>query len=189
MPLPGSTTFTEAAVQRAMNEWSAKWGAPPGYYSVQRRVRKPGPGLQVWTVRVRLFGGRIRHEEEVLFKRLDDAIDGPITYAGPLSTIELPTVPSRPRAPRPKVFQSEEEKADYISKQQECKLRHQEASEGAALMHRTRWTQSEDRTLQEDLSKGIPLDITARKLGRTYYASSQRRVVLGVAPRRKVTAE
>jgi hypothetical protein len=164
--------FTSAAVQRAMNTQAEKWGAPPGYYSVQERVRKLSFEEQVWDVKIRLFGGRIAHHESVVFIRDNYEPDGPITYASVASRYEGPGAARLAGRSRPT---SEDRK----EQNRQIKNALQEPSLVDALMRGTPWTHSEDDLLRLDAAKGIPLSVTARKLGRTYFAVGQRRVVIG----------
>jgi hypothetical protein len=77
----GTTSFTRAAVQRAMDERAARWGAPEGYYTVEDRSRiMRQHHRQVWLVRVRLFGGSIHHVEEVVFGKFGGKSNGHVEY-------------------------------------------------------------------------------------------------------------
>lgn len=76
----GVKSFTKQAVQRAMDEKAAKWGAPAGYYTVEDRAGVINRVVQVWRVRVRLYGGSIHHIEDILFNKRDRKSDGVIQY-------------------------------------------------------------------------------------------------------------
>lgn len=179
MPTPGTRMFTAAAVQRAMDEHSARWGAPPGYYTVVARVRRMTGGTQVWQVKVRLFGGRTSHVEDVLFGHEHGDPRMPVRFlrlhTGPAAYTtaqadHLTPAPEAAPAPRPP--------ADPA-----IKRRLQQDTEKGAVMKFTAWTQSEDRVLAEDFANGLSLSSTAHKLGRTYFGVSRRRTVLGIGRR------
>ncbi|ALY09539.1 hypothetical protein SALGADO_12 [Arthrobacter phage Salgado] len=80
MRTPKVTSFTEAAVQRAMDEKAAKWGAPAGYYSVDTRALVVDRYRQIWRVKVRLFGGTVLHFEDIVFAKQGYEQDGKIIY-------------------------------------------------------------------------------------------------------------
>lgn len=75
-----TTYFTQVAVQRAMDERAANWGAPAGYYKVGRRIARVSSTEQVWRVKVNLFGGSIQHPENVVFAKADGKHHKPIKY-------------------------------------------------------------------------------------------------------------
>ncbi len=79
-PKTGVTSFTRQAAQRAMDAQAAKWGAPAGYYSVGDRAAVIDRYTQVWTVRVRLFAGAVRHNQTIVFEKEGRAVGGNVRY-------------------------------------------------------------------------------------------------------------
>jgi hypothetical protein len=173
--------FTAAAVQRAMNAKAARWGAPPGYYSVQERVKKLSFEEQVWDVRVRLFGGRTSHHEHIVFIRENYEPDGPIEYCALASRYEGPSSYKLQAKPEKTTSNGNRTPDSILEANQNVRRHLQEETLADALMSRTPWTHSEDEQIRIDAAKGIPISQTARKLGRTYFATGQRRVVIGAA--------
>lgn len=76
----GTTSFTKAAVQRAMDAKAAAWGAPAGYYTVEDRAGVISRTQQVWRVRVRLFGGSVHHIEDIVFGKEGGYRHGNVRY-------------------------------------------------------------------------------------------------------------
>lgn len=77
----GVTSFTKAAVQRAMDQKAVNsWGAPAGYYTVEDRAGVINRTTQVWRVRVRLFGGSVHHIEDIIFTKAGGYTHGAVTY-------------------------------------------------------------------------------------------------------------
>lgn len=76
----GVTSFTKTAVQRAMDEKAAKWGAPAGYYVAEDRAGIIDPTTQVWRCRVRLFGGSVHHIEDIIFVKEGASKFGAVTF-------------------------------------------------------------------------------------------------------------
>jgi hypothetical protein len=178
MPRTGSKTYTQHAVQRAMDARAARWGAPPGYYTVVERVSPRGSRPQVWTVKVRLFGGRTRHLEEVLFTQEGDSPYGDIQFG------RLNTGPDAYRRRERRVLDGAEIETPKRTRRNSPDPAHkrhlQKDTEADAIAKFTQWTHSEDRTVQMDFANKVTLSETAHKLGRTYYAVSRRRQQLGV---------
>lgn len=74
-----------------MDARAAKWGAPPGYYSVMGRLRKLSHEEAVYQIKTRLYAGAVQHIEDVVFIRADYNPFGPITYAAPAATYSGPS--------------------------------------------------------------------------------------------------
>jgi hypothetical protein len=95
MRTPRITSFTKQAVQRAMDARAAKWGAPPGYYSVEDRALVLDPVRQIWRVRTRLYSGAVNHYEDVVFTKQGYDPTGQVIYQAIAASIMTPEIAER----------------------------------------------------------------------------------------------